>query len=134
MRSLVVDDEEVALFKLKALLEAYGPVDAATCGQEALNLFRRALETGNPYQLVTLDIQMPGMDGLTLLRVLVHEEGLRRVTPARKIMVSAASTQANVWMSMLARCDGFLVKPVRRETLEERLSALGLPVPRTVPG
>ncbi len=133
MRSLVVDDEFVALSKLKTLLEAYGQVDTASDGPRALELFRQALEARNPYHLVTLDIEMPGMDGVNLLRKLVQEEHIRGAMLSRKIMVTAASSKANVWMSLLAKCDAFLVKPVRREVLEKHLAALGLVVPGQAP-
>ncbi len=66
MRILVVEDEPRILAFLKRGLEAEGfTVDGAGDGQAGL---RRAL--GEPYQLVVLDLLMPGLDGLSMLREL----------------------------------------------------------------
>lgn len=78
MRSLAIDDEFVALTKMVAMLEPYGPCDAATTSEQALEWFCKALDDACPYGLVTIDINLPGRDGISLLGYLRAEERRRR--------------------------------------------------------
>ena len=126
MRILIIEDDFVALSKMVALLKPFGSCDAATHGQQALDLHCRALDEGQPYQLVMIDIHLPDTNGLTLL-VRLHTEEKRSGSPrARKLIVTAESTASNVLAAATGECDGFLVKPVRRVVLVEKLTALGL--------
>lgn len=126
MKILVVDDEFVALAKLIALLEPYGECQAATNGAQAMEFFSKALQAGDPYGLVTLDIQMPDLNGLDALGCMVQREKTSPATPARKIVISAAPRRANVSRAAQYGCDGFLVKPVSREALGTLLAKLGI--------
>jgi two-component system, chemotaxis family, chemotaxis protein CheY len=126
MRSLVVDDEFVALHKMIGLLAPLGECDAATNGQQAVDMFCTALAGDKPYDLVTIDIEMPVMGGIAVLRRLQFEEQNSQRPPAAKIMVSAAASPTNVMAAGSSHCQAFLVKPVRREMLMEKLVALGL--------
>ena len=126
MRSLAIDDEFVVLSKMVAMLESFGQCDAAMTSRQALDLFRRALEEARPYDLVTIDINLPDMSGIMLLGRLNEEEGRRSAPRARKLMVTAESTMLNVLASASADCDGFLAKPLRRAVLSEKLVDLGL--------
>ncbi len=126
MRSLVIDDEYAALQGMAAILGSLGRCDPATNGQQALELFCKALDGISPYHLVTIDINMPDTNGIRLLGCLQQEERVRGVAHARKIMITAASTTSNVLAALTGECDGFLAKPVRRAVLLEKLVALEL--------
>ena len=126
MRSLIGDDEFVALSKMVAMLEPFGQCDAATNAEQALELYRKALEEACPYRLVTIDINLPGTSGLSLLGLLQAEDRRRNVPRARKLVVTAESTASNVLAALSGECDGFLVKPVRRGILTAKLADLGL--------
>lgn len=126
VHSLVIDDEFVALSKMVTMLEQFGPCDGATTAQQGLELFRNALKAGNPYRLVTIDINLPDADGLTLLKRFHAEERRNGDTiHARMLMVTAESSMSNVLAAVASKCDGFLVKPVRQSLLFEKLVALG---------
>jgi two-component system, chemotaxis family, chemotaxis protein CheY len=126
MRSLVVEDEFVALSKMVAMLEPFGQCDAATSSQQAWQLFCQALKEASPYRLVTIDINLPDTDGITLLGRLQGEERRCGAPRARKLVATAASTASNLLAALTGECDGFLVKPVRRGVLLEKLAAFGL--------
>ncbi len=126
MRILVVDDEFVALAKLMVILEPYGECQAATNGAQALEFFRKAIHSGRPYGLVTLDIQMPDLNGLDALGSMTQREKAAGSAPARKIVISAAPRRANVARAAQYGCEGFLVKPVSRDALITMLSKLGI--------
>ena len=64
LRVLVVDDEEVLRRLVRGLLERDGHrVQVASSGDEALDLFVRALHAGERFDVVVTDLAMPGTDG-----------------------------------------------------------------------
>ena len=100
---LVVDDSVFMRFKLKQILEDSGfKVTAeAQSGKEAIEKYT-VLKPG----LVTMDIIMPTMDGVSALRA------IRQIDPAAKvIMVSSAGLRDQVRESMSAGAKGFILKP-----------------------
>lgn len=129
MKSLVVDDDFVALTKTLAVLKPYGSCHAATNGPQAIQMFAEALAQGHPYELIVLDIQMPCVDGLEVLRTIRQREGLRRIKPAQVIILSANSSRDNVREAAQRQCDTFLVKPVSRNALMAALERLGISPP-----
>ena len=68
MRFLVVDDDFQARSLIQRLLHPYGVTEVATDGEEAVEAFRLAHKQGEPYDLITLDILMPNIDGQEALR------------------------------------------------------------------
>jgi DNA-binding NtrC family response regulator len=66
IKILVVDDEEVVrLSHLRSLTSAHCRVEAAWNGDEALRAMERS-----PFDVVLLDLRMPGMDGMSVLKVI----------------------------------------------------------------
>jgi two-component system chemotaxis response regulator CheY len=130
MKCLVVDDEFVALTLMTKLLGDLGQCDAATHGQQALRMFSGAIVGSVPYDLITIDIEMPEMDGFALLKRLREEELLRNAAPAKKIMVTASSSSHNVNKALTYKCDQFIVKPVVSDLFRQKLAEMGL-IPRS---
>jgi two-component system chemotaxis response regulator CheY len=126
VRFLVIDDEYAALHKMLALLKPYGQCTPATHADQAMELFRTALKEGAPYNLVTLDIDMPGMNGVDLLRGLRRQEHLARIAPTKIIMVTADGTATNVRRAIAAQCNDYLVKPIKKGILVRKLRELKL--------
>ena len=79
MKFLIVDDDPACREFLVAVLLPYGSCDLAFDGAEAIDAFRLALDDGEPYDLICLDIMMPGVDGhkaLDGIRSIEHERGI----------------------------------------------------------
>ncbi len=116
MKILLAEDDEKLLRHLAAgLREAGHTVDCASDGLEA----RWAAENG-AHDVFVLDIMMPQLDGVTLLR------GLRRrgiTTPA--IFVTARGDVRDRVAGLDAGADDYLVKPFSMDELLARLRALG---------
>lgn len=126
MRILVVDDEFVALNTLAKLLSDYGSCDMAQSPQEALNKFRDAYLESNYYDLISIDIQMPQIDGLELLKIITREELSLFITPSKKMMVTASGTASNVLRAIENNADAFIVKPVKKDILREKLLEINI--------
>ena len=102
---MIVDDSVFMRFKLKQILEDSGfhVTAEAQSGKEALEKYS-ALKPG----VVTMDIVMPSMDGVSALRA------IKQVDPAaRIIMVSSAGLRDQVRESLRAGAKGFIVKPFK---------------------
>lgn len=116
-RILVVDDDALARRSLRAMLErSYYVVEAVETGQEALSI----LSTYQP-DLVLLDIQMPGMDGLEVcrrIRVLPDGDLLPIIflTGDERLELHAEALRA--------KGDDFLRKPIRSAELIIRVRSL----------
>jgi two-component system, chemotaxis family, chemotaxis protein CheY len=126
MKCLAVDDEFVALTKMSTLLSDYGTCETASNGEQAMAMFHKAFLEGMPYQLITIDIDMPGMNGIQLLKKISIDESLLFLPKAYKIIVTAEGSPGNVIQAIENKCDSFLVKPVKKDTLQLRLKELGI--------
>jgi DNA-binding response OmpR family regulator len=123
MRILLIDDEPVALTKLELMLTNVGVCDKATSGIEAVKVFLEAINGNEPYDLVTIDIELPDITGLDLLNQFCELERKNDIPPAKKIMVTAHS-QVDYVVKARGKCDAFVVKPLRKATLLEKVDEL----------
>ncbi len=123
MRILLIDDEPIALTKLQLMLTKVGTCDTAASGIDATEYFVKAIGDDQPYDLITIDIELPDITGLDLLNRFCQLEQKNTIAPAKKIMVTAHS---NVDYVVKARdkCDAFLVKPLRKATLLDKINEL----------
>jgi two-component system, chemotaxis family, chemotaxis protein CheY len=129
MKSLVVEDDLTSRFVLQQMLAAYGPVHIAVNGTEALDAFRRAAATTDPYDLICLDIMMPGLDGHSVLKeVRAFEEarGVDQHACTKVFMTSALADGPNVLQAFREQCEAYLVKPIERAKLVDQLRTFGL--------
>ena len=131
MKSLVVDDDDVSRDVIQAILSKFGECDGAKNGEEAVTLFQNAWSIGLPYELISMDIMMPQMDGIKTLeriRILENDKEIPDEKKVKIIMVTCKSDPENVKQSMLKGCNQFIVKPVKKKVLKEKLKNLGFPV------
>lgn len=125
MRILVVDDEFVTLSKLKKILMFYGECDVAANGKNALEMFSKAYNDSNPYDLVTMDIDMPDLRGQDVVQAIRDFELNHEIEKETKIlMVSGMYDQRNIDSSFEVGCEHFLKKPFSKEELLKTLEIL----------
>jgi PAS domain S-box-containing protein len=122
---LVAEDNEINALLMRSLLTRLGhQVLIATNGEEAIESWLAARSAGTPYDLVLMDIQMPGLDGIEATkRIRVNEAGAGRRTPI--LALTANTLVEDRYACFEAGMDGFLVKPLDREKLAEALAGLG---------
>ncbi len=115
MRILVVEDERKIAGFIRQGLEEHG-FDVEVCGNgdEAY-----ALATTRPYDVLVLDIMLPGRDGLSILR------GLREHKSAVPVILVTARTELNERIDGLnLGADDYLTKPFYVEELVARIHAV----------
>lgn len=113
-RILVVDDEERIRRLLKMYLEREGyGIEEAEDGEEAL---KKALETD--YDLILLDLMLPGMDGLDVCRQIRQD----KATPI--IMLTARGEESNRVEGFEVGADDYVVKPFSPREVIHRVKAV----------
>ena len=112
-RILLVDDgaDNQRLFSM-ILKKAEVDLTTAVNGQEAVDSVERSMETGKPFDVILMDMQMPVMDGLTATKI-IREMGVQ--TPI--IALTAHAMQEERDKCHAVGCTAFLTKPILRDAL-----------------
>ncbi len=130
MKVLIVEDDSTSGLLMRSILSRYGTCDVMTNGEDALRAFSVALTSGNPYDLVCVDIMMPHMDGhevLAKMRGLERERGVPAEREVKAIMTTALDDPKNVVKALYAEgAAAYLVKPIGRQKLLEEVQRMGL--------
>jgi two-component system chemotaxis response regulator CheY len=111
---LIVDDSLLATEVLKNALHDLGHkvVRTAKSGNEALSAYRAS----NP-DVVTMDVTMPGMDGIAATEHIIKE-----FPDARIVMVTSHAQKTMVMDALKAGAKGYILKPLNRDKLREVLT------------
>jgi two-component system, chemotaxis family, chemotaxis protein CheY len=129
MKTLIVEDDFTSRLLLQELLKSYGPSHIAVNGKEAVEAVRAALDSGEHYDLICLDIMMPEMDGQEALRQFREQEearGIKSTEGAKIVMTTALDDIHNVMASYRNLCDGYLTKPIEKAKFSDELRKLKL--------
>ena len=129
MRILIAEDDFASRKFMLKFLTKYAEVDVTVDGQEAVNAFELALEDGEPYDLVCLDVMMPNMDGLEALEAIRQiESGCGATKRARVIMTTALNEVNQVDKAFQLGCEVYAVKPINTEKFLMIMDKMGLPI------
>jgi CheY-like chemotaxis protein len=121
---LVVDDNDINLELVRDLLEDQGyRVRVAIDANDAIAV----LHDFRP-RLILMDIQLPGMDGLTLTRMLKSNPSMRDIRIVGLTGYAMAGDEERI---LAAGCDGYLAKPIDTRRLPGVISSMLSPQPRT---
>ncbi|MDT8900680.1 response regulator [Anaeroselena agilis] len=110
-RVLIVDDAEFIRFSLRLMLEKNGfeVVGAAKDGADGIMKYKELKP-----DIVTLDITMPGMDGITALKAITASD-----PDAKVVVVSAMGREDIIKDAVMCGAKYFLVKPFKEEQVLE---------------
>ena len=116
-RVLVVDDSMFVAKQLTQILSSGGYEIVATAqdGKEGVDKYKELCPN---VDLVTMDITMPRMDGITALEQIIAFD-----KNAKVVMVSALGKEELVKKSLLSGARNYIVKPLDRKKVLERISA-----------
>lgn len=129
MKILLAEDDFATRKFMVSFLSKYGECDVTVDGMEAVDAYMMALEDGEPYDLVCLDIMMPVMDGyqaLVGIRNLEKERNVPEDKAARVIITTALNDEQNVKMAFELGATIYSGKPIDKDRFEQALKKLNL--------
>ena len=121
---LIVDDENEIRYILTTRIKHAGyRVESAENGEQGIDLYKKSLYMNNdPFSLVILDIMMPGINGIEVLKTIRKEEKLRKIKYEDGIAIIMLTALKVPWMeSFNEGCDDYLIKPYEPEELLNKI-------------
>lgn len=115
IKILVVDDSDVILHALNNFFQKYN-IDVVTC-HDGLEGIQKAIETKPG--LIILDLLMPNLDGVKMLRVIKVMNDIKDIPV---IVISGNTNRRNVMAAIEAGAEKVLSKPLKKELLKKSIS------------
>ncbi|MGA3133495.1 MAG: Hpt domain-containing protein [Terracidiphilus sp.] len=128
-RMLLVEDDFASRLLLQKFLSRYGECHIAVNGREAVDAVRSALDSGERYDLICMDILMPEMDGreaVRQVRALEEAIGIRSTYGTRIFMTTTVNEVKEVILCFKELCDAYLMKPIDLGQLSDHMRSYQL--------
>ncbi len=129
MKVLIAEDDFASRKFMLRFFEKYGECDVTVDGKEAVEAYKMAIECGEPYDLICLDIMMPEMDGhqaLKTIRKIEEENGVAEDDRIKIVMTTALSETRHVTKAFENGCTAYAGKPINQDKLEAMLKKFKL--------
>ena len=129
LRILIAEDGMISRKIMLKILGEYGICDVAVDGLEAMDAILTAIKDKDYYDLICLDIMMPKLDGLKVLRALRELEVQYLVAEDKKskvIMTTALNESETVQEAYDSGCEVYAWKPIDVRKFREVLMKLNL--------
>ncbi|MBU1003205.1 MAG: response regulator [Proteobacteria bacterium] len=127
---LIVDDSDSLRFILKAFFKDIGHCQEAVNGRQAVQKVVDALDRGQRFDVILMDIMMPEKDGLDATKdimALLNERQVPEEQRPKVIMLTCLNDPKNMLDSQyLYGASAYITKPFERELLFETFANLGL--------
>lgn len=120
MKILVVDDDPLGRELLRMHLKEYGICDLACNGREALDAFHKARQSDTPYDLISLDVEMPLVDGKQVLSEIRETERDGKHTSCVFIITAHESPEL---AEKISGANDFISKPFSANLLKRLLES-----------
>ena len=114
MKVLIIDDEIDNRNLLATILEPHGECDMAEDGSEGIEAYRKSIAENKRYDLITLDMLMPKMNGhetIQKIREIEKTSGIEGDDRVKVIMISANNDYETI-MQSLGQCSAYIEKPI----------------------
>ena len=129
MRVLIAEDDFASRLFMKKFLSKYGECDVVVDGIEAIDAYLNSINEANIYDLICLDIMMPRLDGMKVLksiRDIEKQKGIEVEKKVKIIMTTALNDKATVLNAYDSGCEAYAWKPINIEKFKEVLKNLKL--------
>ena len=129
LKILIVEDDFASFKLLEEYLCEYGDCSVAVNGAETVEAFKEALDEGQPYDVICLDIMLPEMNGHLALEEICkieREYGISDSDGVKVIMTTAIDDSEDIIKAFKEGCKAYIVKPIINEKLFAEMRKLGL--------
>lgn len=127
-RILIVEDDMVSRRFLSKFLSHYGDCDLVVDGLEAIDAYLLAEKDGLPYELICLDVMMPKIDGIRVLKTirdLEKQNGIKENKRCKIIMTTVLGETEVVQSAFDYGCNAYASKPLDLTKLTAVLKKIG---------
>ncbi|MBF0242968.1 MAG: HDOD domain-containing protein [Desulfamplus sp.] len=131
MKILIAEDQAISREVLVKMLSGLCQIEAFGSGQEALKAFEVAFEKSEPFQMMILDVSMPGMSGIDLLKAIrayEHKKDVPKEDRAKTLMFTSYADKDTVISCYRAGCDDYAIKPFNRKVIVEKIKKFGFTI------
>ena len=128
-RILIVEDDMVSRKFLSKYLSRYGDCDLVVDGLEAIDAYLLAMKVGLAYDLICLDVMMPKIDGIRVLKTIRDLERQHQVPEmeASKIIMTTVLGETEIVKSAFDYgCNAYASKPIDMTKMTEVLIKIGI--------
>ena len=129
MKILIAEDDLASRRFLSKFLAQYGEVDLVVDGLEALDAYLISVREKEPYDLICLDIMMPKVDGVKVLKAIRDfemKQGVISEQRVKVIMTTALAETDYVNKAFEIGCEAYAAKPIDTNKMLEVIKKLGL--------
>ncbi|MCB0281034.1 MAG: response regulator [Calditrichae bacterium] len=129
IKALIVEDVFLIQRLLENILGPYAKCLGVANGTDAINTYTSHYFNGEPFDLVCLDIFLPGMDGIEVLQSIRDFEDEINIDANERTKIVMVSSMANHNMIKKAHqigCNGYITKPFSKDEILNTLLTLGL--------
>jgi two-component system chemotaxis response regulator CheY len=131
IKILIVEDEFSSRRILNLFLSTLGTIDFAVNGNEAISAVKKGIENNQPYELVFLDLMIPGLGGISALkkiRQLENQQGLNGRAKSKIIMTSSNSDRDLILDAARSGCTSYMIKPIDKTRLYNEIRKHGFDI------
>ncbi|SLM27672.1 putative Metal dependent phosphohydrolase [Desulfamplus magnetovallimortis] len=128
MKILVAEDEPVSRLRIAKMLSEIGETELFETGKPALEAFVKNFDEGTPFDMLILDVSMPEMDGIELLKEVRSFEKKKNITKedrTKVLMLTSYADKDTVIACYVAGCDDYAVKPFKKHVVIEKMQKMG---------
>ncbi|GCD10086.1 response regulator [Clostridium tagluense] len=129
MRILIAEDDFTSRLFMSKFLSKYGECDVVVDGIEALDAYLNSIKDGNSYDLICLDIMMPRLDGMKVLksiRDIEKQKGIETEKRVKIIMTTALNDKKTVLKAYDSGCEAYAWKPIEIDKFILVMKNLGI--------
>lgn len=121
-KALIVDDNKMNRELLVDCLTKRAVCVTAENGEEALVAYNKSIQDNAPFDFILLDIAMPGLDGLDVLKAIRAKETARGVHLGFGVLVLMVTAYKEPFMDAFNKgCDDYVLKPVDPDKLLQKI-------------
>jgi len=124
LQIVVIDDNEDDILLLQEALEGLEGVELVateTDGEQGLRRVAECVRQNAPPDLVLLDLNLPGRNGIEVLQLLKGEPCLRQIPV---VLLSTSNLETDIRRALASGADSYLSKPGRFDVLQQQLQKL----------
>lgn len=129
MRILIAEDDMTSRRFLSKFLAQYGECDIVVDGMEALDAYLLSVKEQEPYAFICLDIMMPKVDGVKVLKAIRDFEAHRGISDENRVKIiitTALSDTEYVKKAFEIGCEAYAAKPIDIAKFTEVLEKLDI--------